>query len=78
MTVHFGSNLIDTADFYTGGAWIERDWFELRAELGEASSTPPPSVYQMFTPGYQGWLVSPGAKVGDKPVGYRPAVQNWR
>ncbi|GAA3228251.1 aldo/keto reductase [Nonomuraea helvata] len=50
---------------------------ELRAELDEASSVPPPSVYRMFTPEYQGRLVSPGVKVGDKPAGYAPAVRNW-
>ncbi|WP_127937531.1 aldo/keto reductase [Nonomuraea polychroma] len=50
---------------------------ELRAELDEASSVPPLSVYQMFTPDYQSWLVSPGVKVGDKPAGYAPAVRNW-
>jgi len=50
---------------------------ELRAALDEASATPPASVYRMFTPEYQGWLVSPGVKVGDKPAGYYPAVQNW-
>ncbi|MET9341616.1 aldo/keto reductase [Nonomuraea sp. NPDC003804] len=50
---------------------------ELRAELDEASSVPPPSVYRMFTPDYQNWLVSPGVKVGDKPAGYAPAVRNW-
>jgi aryl-alcohol dehydrogenase-like predicted oxidoreductase len=49
----------------------------LRAELDQASAVPPASVYRMFTPGYQGWLVNPGTKVGDKPAGYRPAVQNW-
>ncbi|MEV4176075.1 aldo/keto reductase [Nonomuraea sp. NPDC049709] len=50
---------------------------ELRAELDEASSVPPASVYRMFTPDYQNWLVSPGVKVGDKPAGYAPAVRNW-
>ncbi|WP_436762245.1 aldo/keto reductase [Streptosporangium sp. V21-05] len=50
---------------------------ELRARLDEASSAPPASVYRMFTPGYQGWLVNPGLKVGDKPAGYAPAVRNW-
>ncbi|MEU8205569.1 aldo/keto reductase [Streptosporangium sp. NPDC049046] len=50
---------------------------ELRARLEEASAVPPSSVYRMFTPGYQGWLVSPGVKVGDKPAGYVPAVRNW-
>ncbi|MEV0379462.1 aldo/keto reductase [Nonomuraea sp. NPDC050643] len=50
---------------------------ELRAELDEASAVPPDSVYRMFTPGYQNWLVSPGLKVGDKPSGYAPSVRNW-
>ncbi len=31
----------------------------------------------MFTSGYQSLLVNPGAKVGDKPDGYLPAVRNW-
>ncbi|HZX03666.1 aldo/keto reductase, partial [Kribbella sp.] len=51
---------------------------ELRAQLDEASAVPPSSVYRMFTPEYQGWMVSPGAKVADKPAGYRPPVVNWR
>jgi diketogulonate reductase-like aldo/keto reductase len=42
---------------------------ELRAKLDEASSVPPQSVYRMFTPDYQSWLVSSGVKVGDKPAG---------
>jgi aryl-alcohol dehydrogenase-like predicted oxidoreductase len=50
---------------------------ELRASLDEASAVPPSSVYRMFTPGYQGWLVSTGTKVGDKPAGYHPPVRNW-
>jgi aryl-alcohol dehydrogenase-like predicted oxidoreductase len=50
---------------------------DLRDALDEASAAPPASVYRMFTPAYQGWLVSPGAKVGDKPDGYQPAVRNW-
>jgi aryl-alcohol dehydrogenase-like predicted oxidoreductase len=50
---------------------------ELRARLDEASDVPAESVYRMFTPGYQGWLVNPGAKVADKPAGYVPAVRNW-
>ncbi|MFC4033295.1 aldo/keto reductase [Streptomyces polygonati] len=51
----------------------------LRASLDEASAVPlrPQSVYGMFTPAYQSWLVSPEAKVGDKPAGYDPAVLNW-
>lgn len=50
---------------------------ELRTQLDEASSVPPESLYRMFTPGYQGQLVSPGVKVGDKPTGYLPGVRNW-
>ncbi|MGJ6968845.1 aldo/keto reductase [Streptosporangium sp. G11] len=50
---------------------------ELRAQLDEASLVPPASVYQMFTPGYQSWLVNPGLKVGDKPAEYAPVVRNW-
>jgi len=50
---------------------------ELRSALDEASAVPPESVYRMFTPEYQGWLVNPGAKVTDKPAGYRPPVVNW-
>ncbi|MFI7535906.1 aldo/keto reductase [Streptosporangium sp. NPDC049376] len=50
---------------------------ELRAVLDEASAVTPPLVYGMFTPEYQGNLVSPGVKVGDKPAGYAPAVRNW-
>jgi aryl-alcohol dehydrogenase-like predicted oxidoreductase len=50
---------------------------DLRARLDEASSAPPPSVYRMFTPGYQSWLVNPGAKVADKPAEYAPSVRNW-
>ncbi len=50
---------------------------ELRADLDEASAVPPESVYRMFTPEYQSWIVNPGAKVGDKPAGYRPPVLNW-
>ena len=50
---------------------------ELRTELDEASAVPPESVYRMFTPGYQSQLISPGIKVGDKPVGYAPNVRNW-
>jgi aryl-alcohol dehydrogenase-like predicted oxidoreductase len=49
----------------------------LRADLDTASAVPAESVYRMFTPEYQGWLVSPGAKVGDKPAGYQPPVLNW-
>ncbi|WP_328608221.1 aldo/keto reductase [Amycolatopsis sp. NBC_00345] len=50
---------------------------ELRARLDEASAVPPASVYRMFTPQYQNWIVTPGTKIGDKPDGYRPAVRNW-
>jgi aryl-alcohol dehydrogenase-like predicted oxidoreductase len=50
---------------------------ELRTALDEASAVPPESVYQMFTPQYQGWLVNSDAKVADKPAGYHPPVLNW-
>lgn len=50
---------------------------ELRAELDAASAVPQGKPYVMFTPEYQSWLVNAGAKVGDKPEGYRPAVRNW-
>jgi diketogulonate reductase-like aldo/keto reductase len=50
---------------------------ELRAELDESSARPRESVYRMFTPEYQGGLVSPGARVGDKPAGYHRPVRNW-
>jgi aryl-alcohol dehydrogenase-like predicted oxidoreductase len=50
---------------------------DLRAVLDEASAVPPASVYRMFTPGYQNWLVNPGLKVGDKPAGYAPGTRNW-
>jgi aryl-alcohol dehydrogenase-like predicted oxidoreductase len=50
---------------------------ELRALLDEASAVPPTSVYKMFTPGYQELLINPGAKVSDKPHGYRPSIRNW-
>lgn len=50
---------------------------ELRTLLDEASTVPPASVYRMFTPQYQNWIVTPGLKVGDKPAGYAPGVRNW-
>ncbi|MFI5587389.1 aldo/keto reductase [Amycolatopsis sp. NPDC051758] len=50
---------------------------ELRVLLDEASAVAPASVYRMFTPEYQNWIVAPGLKVGDKPEGYAPAVRNW-
>src|SRR6201996_8588398 len=50
---------------------------ELRAALDEVSAVPPTSVYRMFTPAYQGRLVSPGVQVADKPPGYHTAVRNW-
>lgn len=50
---------------------------ELRAKLDHASAAQPESLYRAFTPGYQSQLVSPGAKVGDKPAGYYPGVRNW-
>ncbi|WP_181774886.1 aldo/keto reductase [Amycolatopsis pittospori] len=50
---------------------------DLRAILDEASAVPPESVYRMFTPAYQNWVISPGVKVGDKPEGYASSVRNW-
>ncbi|PRY44580.1 aldo/keto reductase [Umezawaea tangerina] len=50
---------------------------ELRAALDEASAEPPRSLYRMFTPDYQGWLVNAGVRLGDKPAGYHPDVRNW-
>ncbi|ADJ49192.1 oxidoreductase protein [Amycolatopsis mediterranei S699] len=50
---------------------------ELRTLLDEASAVPPASVYRMFTPAYQHWIVSPDLKIGDKPAGYAPPVRNW-
>jgi aryl-alcohol dehydrogenase-like predicted oxidoreductase len=50
---------------------------ELRTLLDEASAVPPESVYRMFTPAYQNWIVTPDLKIGDKPAEYAPAVRNW-
>ncbi|WP_409463692.1 aldo/keto reductase [Amycolatopsis sp. GA6-003] len=50
---------------------------EARDTLDRASEVPPAGPYRMFTPEYQSWLVNSGAKVGDKPEGYRPVVRNW-
>jgi aryl-alcohol dehydrogenase-like predicted oxidoreductase len=50
---------------------------ELRATLDEASAVPPESVYRMFTPDYQNWLINVNARVADKPLGYHPAVRNF-
>jgi len=50
---------------------------ELRAALDMAGAVKPQSVYSMFTPEYQHMIVSPGAKVADKPAGYAPSVRNW-
>jgi aryl-alcohol dehydrogenase-like predicted oxidoreductase len=50
---------------------------ELRTQLDAASAVPPQAMYRMFTPAYQGSLVSPGIKVGDKPPGYHPDIHNW-
>ena len=66
----FGYGAVEPYDVLT-------DPEQLRAELDEASAVPPASVYRMFTPAYQGWLVSPGVKLGDKPAGYQPPVRNW-
>ncbi|AYG03101.1 aldo/keto reductase [Gryllotalpicola protaetiae] len=50
---------------------------QLRARLDEASAPVLGKPYGMFTAEYQGRLVSAGAKVGDKPSGYREPVRNW-
>jgi hypothetical protein len=54
--------------------------FEIPADgrrlLDEASAPRLPSVYSMFTPQYQSWVVSPGLGIGDKPSGYAPPVFN--
>jgi aryl-alcohol dehydrogenase-like predicted oxidoreductase len=50
---------------------------DLRKLLDDASAVPPASVYRMFTPAYQNWVVTPDLKVGDKPAGYAPPVRNW-
>lgn len=72
------------------GTWTAQQWellkmhaldftlpADLRDTLDRASEVPPAGPYRMFTPDYQSWLVNPGAKVGDKPEGYRPVVRNW-
>jgi aryl-alcohol dehydrogenase-like predicted oxidoreductase len=47
-----------------------------RRRLDEASATPPPAPYAMFTPEYQSWIVSPGLGIGDKPAGYHQPIFN--
>ena len=44
---------------------------ELRTALDEASAVPPESVYRMFTPEYQGWLVNAGRE-GRRQAGRLP------
>ena len=50
---------------------------DLRSLLDDASAVAPQSVYKMFTPEYQGTLISTGVKVADKPTGYVSGVRNW-
>ncbi|MFB9834289.1 aldo/keto reductase [Actinoallomurus acaciae] len=49
---------------------------EARRRLDQAGSRPHRSVYSMFTPEYQSWVVSPGLGIGDKPAGYAPPTWN--
>jgi aryl-alcohol dehydrogenase-like predicted oxidoreductase len=49
---------------------------DARRKLDEASTPPVASLYSMFTPQYQSWIVSPGLGIGDKPAGYAPPVFN--
>ncbi|RKR86427.1 aryl-alcohol dehydrogenase-like predicted oxidoreductase [Micromonospora pisi] len=49
---------------------------EARRRLDQASVAPVASLYSMFTPEYQSWIVSPGLGIGDKPAGYAPPVWN--
>jgi len=49
---------------------------EARRTLDEASTPQVSSLYSMFTPQYQSWIVSPGLRIGDKPATYAPPVVN--
>ncbi|MEV4351938.1 aldo/keto reductase [Actinoplanes sp. NPDC049596] len=49
---------------------------DARRKLDEASATPVPAPYSMFTPEYQSWIVSPGLGIGDKPAGYHQPILN--
>ncbi|GAA4499656.1 aldo/keto reductase [Actinoallomurus oryzae] len=49
---------------------------EARHRLDQAGAPPRGSVYSMFTPEYQSWVVSPGLGIGDKPAGYAPPTWN--
>ncbi|HEX4362274.1 MAG TPA: aldo/keto reductase [Pseudonocardia sp.] len=49
---------------------------DARRRLDEASAPEVASLYSMFTPEYQSWIVSPGLGIGDKPAGYQPPVFN--
>ncbi|MFI6761071.1 aldo/keto reductase [Micromonospora sp. NPDC050417] len=49
---------------------------QARRQLDQASVAPVASLYSMFTPEYQSWIVSPGLGIGDKPAGYAPPVWN--
>jgi aryl-alcohol dehydrogenase-like predicted oxidoreductase len=46
---------------------------ELLARLDAASAPPPRFPYTLFTPEFQRSLHG-GARIGDKPAGYRPAI----
>lgn len=47
-----------------------------RRRLDEASAPEVPTLYSMFTPQYQSWVVSPGLKIGDKPATFSAPVVN--
>ncbi|MEW1588791.1 aldo/keto reductase [Micromonospora vinacea] len=51
---------------------------DARRRLDEASAPTLPTLYSMFTPQYQSWVVSPGLGIGDKPAGYAPPVFNGK
>lgn len=52
--------------------------FEIPADalrrLDSASAPATASVYAMFTPEYQSWIVSPGLGIGDKPESFQQPV----
>ncbi|GGJ62979.1 aldo/keto reductase [Streptomyces brasiliensis] len=49
---------------------------DARAQLEQASAPATASVYGMFTPEYQSWVVSPGLGIGDKPASFQQPVWN--
>jgi aryl-alcohol dehydrogenase-like predicted oxidoreductase len=49
---------------------------DARQKLDEASAPAVPQLYQMFTPEYQSYVVSPGLGIGDKPASFARPVWN--